>query len=214
MTRSGAAAQGAEVSTATELCAIIAGGRARRLDGRPKGLIPVDGRPNIDRLAALLAPRATETVLIADPHGPYATARHPIIPDALPHRGAPGGVLTALRHARAHGHTWIWTLACDLPRLDAPTLEALVPHRPGHRAALYRAAGHLQPLAACWHVTALPAFEAALHDAAPGFAPLLAQLDPLILDAPDPTRFADIDTPADARALGLHLPTDASWPNE
>lgn len=194
------------MSAPTELCAIIAGGRARRLGGRPKGLIPVDGRPNIDRLAALLAPRAAETVLIADPHGPYATTAHPIIPDALPHRGAPGGVLTALRHAAAHGHTWIWTLACDLPRLDAATLEALVPHRDGHPAALYRAAGHLQPLAACWHITARPAFEAALATAAPGFAPILARLAPRILDAPDPTRLADIDTPADAAALGLPLP--------
>lgn len=194
------------MSAVTELCAIVAGGRAHRLGGRPKGLTLVDDRPNITRLAALLRPHCAETILIGDPHGPYAHLKIPTLPDDPPPRGTPGAVLTALRYATTRGHTWIWTLACDLPHLDAPTLLALIPHRLDHDAAIYRAATHLQPLAACWHARALPTFEAALATASPGFAPIIHALDAALIEAPDPTRFQDLDTPADYQALGLRPP--------
>lgn len=186
------------------LGALIAGGRARRLGGRPKGLLRLDGEALIDRLAALLAARCDRVIIVGDPAGPYAGRGLPVIADRLD-AGAPGGVHTALceaAEAAEAGDGWIWTLACDLPRLDGPTLDALWRRRAGH-AALYRAAGRLQPLAALWHTAARPTFAAAFAAGRPGFDPLVAALDAAIVEAADPAPFANANTPADCRALGL-----------
>lgn len=192
------------VTPARELGALIAGGRARRLDGRPKGLLRVDGAPIIDRLADLLRTRCAALVVIGHPAGPYADRGLPVVPDRLD-RGAPGGVHAALHHAAALGCHWVWTLACDLPHLDLAALTALAPHRSGRDAAIWRVDGHLQPLAACWHLRTRPTFDRLLADAAPGFRPIIDQLDVAIVDHPDPRRFADLDTPADCAAHGVTL---------
>lgn len=205
--------------TRARLGALIAGGKARRLDGRPKGLLTVDGVPMIDRLGQMLAERCARVVVIGDPAGPYAGRGWPVIPDLLS-AGAPGGVYTALRHALGpddplsdapqspadapSGPGWVYTLACDMPRLDRATLDHLWAAR-GGQATLFRAAGRRQPLAGLWHTDAAPIFAAAFADGRPGFGELLAQLDAVELDAPSAAPFANLNTPADAQRLGVAL---------
>ncbi len=201
------------------LGALIAGGRARRLGGRPKGLSLVDGQPLIDRLGRLLAERCARVVIVGDPAGPYAGRGWPVIADLLA-AGAPGGVYTALRHALSPdeplsdapqsppdapgGPGWVYTLACDMPRLDRATLDHLWAAR-GGQATLFRAAGRRQPLAALWHTAAAPVFEAAFAHGRPGFGQLLAELQAVELDAPSAAPFANLNTPADAARLGVEL---------
>jgi len=195
----------------TDFGCLIAGGRARRLGGRAKGLLRYRGRPLIDRLADLLRARCTSVMIIGDPEGPYVGQGLPVTPD-LVDAGPPGGVLTGLTLAREQGASWVWTLACDLPRVDAETLDGLAAVRDGHQAALYRAAGRIQPLAACWHVSALPIFEQALRDAQPGFRTLVGLVDAVVVDAPHPDRLTNLNTPADCAALGIDIDGIRSGP--
>lgn len=199
------------------LGALIAGGRARRLDGRPKGLLPVGGVPMIDRLGGLLAEFCDRVVVIGDPAGPYAGRGWPVIADLID-AGSPGGVYTALRSAldppREHGPRgpqdalrgsgWVYTLACDMPRLDRATLARLWALR-GGQVTLFRADGRRQPLAALWHTDARRVFAAAFAEGRPGFGALIAQMAAVELDAESPEVFANLNTPADAARLGVAL---------
>lgn len=183
------------------LGALIAGGKARRLDGRPKGLLAVGGLPMVDRLAGLLAELCDRVIVVGDPEGPYAGRGLPVVPDVLS-GGAPAGVYTALGAAQRPG--WVYTLACDMPRLDRATLSRLWALR-GGRATLFRAGGRLQPLAALWHTDAAPVFEAAFAEGRPGFGPLVEKLEPVIVEATSPQAFANLNTPEDAARLGIAL---------
>lgn len=184
------------------LGALIAGGRARRMGGRAKGLIPIDGRPIIDRSAALLASFCDRVIVIGDPAGPYAGRALPVVADTID-AGAPGGVYTALRQCPAPG--WICALACDLPAIDRPTLDALWDRR-GGAATLYVADGQRQPLAGFWHTDALAGFDAAFAVGRPGFGGILARLVAIEVPAPSAAPFANLNTPGDVSRLGLGLP--------
>lgn len=184
------------------LGALIAGGRARRMGGRAKGLIPVDGVPIVDRLAGLLGSFCDRVVVIGDPAGAYAGRGLPVVADVID-AGAPGGVYTALRACPEPG--WICALACDLPAVDRPILDALWARR-GGAATLYVADGRRQPLAGFWHTAALAGFDAAFAEGRPGFDGILARLAMVEVQAPSAAPFANVNTPADAARLGLDLP--------
>lgn len=180
--------------------AIIAGGAARRMGGLPKGLLELDGEPVVARLRRVLAACCDHTLLVGDPAGPYAAPGLPVVPDVIPDRGAPGGVHAALSHA---GEGWVFVAAVDLPWLDVPTIEALAATRDGHDVAVYRADGYLQPLAAWWHVRALPALDRLLRAGNPGFAAVFTALDVAVVEAPDPRPLRNVNTPAEAAEAGL-----------
>lgn len=184
------------------LGALVAGGRARRLGGRAKGLLRVGGVPIVDRLAALLGDFCDRVVVIGDPAGPYAGRGLPVLPDAID-AGAPGGVYTALRAAPRAG--WICAMACDLPHLDRATVARLWARR-GGQATLYVAGGRRQPLAGgLWHTDARPAFEAAFAEGWPGFGGILSRLRAVEVEAGSGAAFANLNTPADAARLGVAL---------
>lgn len=173
--------------------AILVGGRARRMGGAAKGLIEVDGEPNVLRLARALGWLGPVT-LIGDPTGPYGALGLPIVADAVPDGGATVGLATALASGPPG---WVFVCALDLPRLDAETARWLADARqPGDRAVLARAGGHVQPLAGLWHtdVRATMRPDRALKG-------LAEDVGARILDAPDPAAFANLNTPADVAAL-------------
>ena len=187
------------------LGAILAGGHARRLGGRPKGLIEMGGRPLVDRLADLLRALDLTPVLIGQgPHtAAYAARGLPHHPDLLPDRGPPGGVHTALALAPPG---WIAVVSIDLPALDLATLTTLAAHRDHQHVVLARADGHRQPLAAWWHTRAFPLLDQHLRLQATGFGPLLAHLDVTEIALPG-AAFRDLDTEAEVEAASGRWPT-------
>lgn len=182
------------------------------MGGRAKGLFRVDGQTLLERLVAVLRPRCAALCLVGDPDGPYAALARAdglvVLPDLIPDRGPPGGVYTALDHARQHGPPldWVWTVAIDLPRFDAAalaTLDAARAEQPRADAVLYRLDGRLQPLASGWHPRAALTFERLLRTGRPGFRAIVARLDVQRVDSGDAQRLGDVDTPADCAALGV-----------
>ena len=173
----------------------------------------------IDRLGRMLAERCDRVVIVGDPRGPYAGRGWPVVPDRVD-AGAPGGVYTALCAAlgpsdapldapQSHqdvpgGPGWVYTLACDMPRLDRATLDRLWASR-GGQVTLFRADGRRQPLAGLWHTDARPTFAAAFARGRPGFGQLVGRLDAVELDAASAAPFANLNTPADAARLGVEL---------
>ncbi len=136
---------------------ILAGGAARRMGGQAKGLIEIEGESLIARAARRL-PDA-DTFLLGDPAGPYAELGWPTYPDLIAGKGAPGGVLTAIRRAR---DPWVFVIACDMPNVDDEARSGLIALRQAP-ATLYRCEGRLQPLAGWWHRDAAEQIEAAME---------------------------------------------------
>src|ERR1043165_8471912 len=102
--------------------AIIAGGSASRLAGRPKGLEIVDGARIIDRVAASLRPHC-QTILIApgslDAKGWLRDAS--IAPDVLPVKAS----ITGIHAALVGSGNDIVAVAWDMPFLSSGLLSAL-----------------------------------------------------------------------------------------
>ena len=106
--------------------AILAGGRASRFGGFPKGTLRrPDGCSVVGHLLGVLnAVGVTETVIVANPPHPYGELGCPVIPDAVPGLGPLGGVETALAHYQS-SHEAVLFLPCDLPGLGVKEVEVL-----------------------------------------------------------------------------------------
>jgi molybdopterin-guanine dinucleotide biosynthesis protein A len=179
--------------------AILAGGRAKRMAGRPKGLLRKDGEPLAARVARVLESVCDPVFLVGDPFGPYADLGWPVVPDVKHRKGAPGGVHAALAHADPG---WVFVAACDMPNLDEATVVQLAGVRGGHDVALYRLNNRVQPLAAWWHTRAASTIGALLPEN-PGFRTILDALDVVVVDAVDGGPFLNVNTLEEADALGL-----------
>jgi molybdopterin-guanine dinucleotide biosynthesis protein A len=167
------------------------------MGGRPKGLIEIEGKPILSRLVELLAPRCRELFAVSDPNGPYRESGLRLISDIHPGKGAPGGVHTALANAEC---PWVLILACDLPFMDAQTLDALQPS-PDHDAVLYRAGGREQPLAGLWNKRCAGHIEKALANGNPSLAQLTRELDIKWIDVENSRPFFNLNSPEDLSDL-------------
>ncbi|WP_323035945.1 molybdenum cofactor guanylyltransferase MobA [Pararhodobacter sp.] len=106
---------------------ILAGGRATRMGGGDKALLPVAGRPMLAHVIARLAPQVTALALNAngDP-ARFADFGLPVLPDPLPDQPGPlAGVLAGMEWAAAQGYTHLLTVAGDTPFLPEDLVARL-----------------------------------------------------------------------------------------
>lgn len=128
--------------------AILAGGRARRLDGRSKGALAVGDRSILARQLALLRSVGVSHVsVVGHTRQPLPGGIHPVS-DALENAGALGGLYTALIAAPVEQ---VLVIACDMPFLNATFLERLYERGTDVDAVAPRTARGWHPLAALYH---------------------------------------------------------------
>lgn len=126
---------------------VLAGGRASRFGGRPKGLASVGGARILDRVADALA--ATTDVLLLIAHAPDADRWLPgvrVAGDVHPGCGALGGLHAALTHASGD----VLVLAWDMPFVPPSLLAELrdVGRAGAHAVLPLHPDGHPEPLCA------------------------------------------------------------------
>jgi molybdopterin-guanine dinucleotide biosynthesis protein A len=131
---------------------ILAGGRARRLDGRDKSALVVGDRRILDWQLAALRGHAARIVIVGGPQRGGEDGVE-VIPDRLPGIGALGGLYTALVSATAE-RTLV--LACDMPFVTGAFLEYLARCSVGYDAAAPRDRRGLHPLCAVYARAAAP----------------------------------------------------------
>lgn len=106
--------------------ALLAGGRASRFNGRPKGLLELPGGVTIMErmLAAVAASGIAEVAIFANEPALYGDLGLGVVADRRAGLGPLGGIETALAHygERAEG---VLVLACDLPGLTHREIRAL-----------------------------------------------------------------------------------------
>jgi molybdopterin-guanine dinucleotide biosynthesis protein A len=134
--------------------------------------------------------------------------------DAGDVEGPAAGIRAAqLAHPEA---AWL-VLACDLPLLDAATLQHLIARRdPARLATAYRSShdGLPEPLCAIYEPAAAPALVAYLATGRNCPRKFLIQSDTLLLDQPDAKALDNVNTPAELAAATTASNGTAPAPRE
>jgi molybdopterin-guanine dinucleotide biosynthesis protein A len=162
----------------------------------------IDGHTLLGRAVALLAPLTTVVQVAIRPgqgrdelRGQFSL----LVDDAaVP---GPAGALVAAWTLDPEA-AWL-VLACDMPGLDRPALEALVASRdPARGGTAWRSSDEHrpEPLCAIWEPVTLARLAAVARQAGNGpVSPraVLAAADPLLLDPTRPLALCSVNTPAD-----------------
>ena len=180
---------------------VLTGGRSTRM-GQDKAALRVSGRTQLERALALLAPHVARAFVSvrADQRADPLRAGFEQIEDSREGLGPIAGILAAQQ--RYPDSAWL-VLACDLPLLDAATLEFLLRARaPERLATAYRSShDHLpEPLCAVYE----PASHAALAAYVAGGRncprKFLMGADVHLLDEPNPRALDNTNTPEEYAA--------------
>jgi molybdopterin-guanine dinucleotide biosynthesis protein A len=193
---------------APQVCVgLFVGGRASRMGGVAKGLLPLPGS-SFSVLERLLheirrALPASDVCLVGATEA-YARLRLPTVADEPSGIGPLGGLIGLLQHADVAGHSAVLALAGDLPFLTGVILGRLVTDSTSSPALVAMQQGVRNPLIARYATR--PALAAALRAVALGKHSLQAVLDGLEPDvaalrvsSSEEPLLADWDTPEDVR---------------
>ncbi len=134
-------------------CAILAGGRATRMHGRPKSFLLVDGVPILQRQRDVLAPLFDELFVVANDGRGYGL---PVVPDRIPGHGPLSGIHAALVAARADR---VFVVACDMPYLTPESVRLVAEAATDAPAVVPVIAGRAEPLFARYHRVLIPRIE-------------------------------------------------------
>lgn len=193
--------------------AIIAGGKASRLGGAPKGLLRLGGQTLLERHLAFGA-RFADALLVTNDPAPYRSYRVRTAEDLIPGKGAPGGVHAALARSRT---PWILAVAVDMPFVRAEAVRLLLDARGSSRLLCFERGGHLEPLLGAYAASLAAEWEPLLAQAPP-FRKIFSALggSPLpegALRAVDPSleSLANVNSPEDVARFGLEWPL--GWPS-
>jgi molybdopterin-guanine dinucleotide biosynthesis protein A len=104
---------------------VLAGGRAQRMGGIDKGLIPFHGKPLIEAAIAKLKPQVQTIVINANRNiTKYATYGYPVIMDETPDFSGPlAGFSVGLKTCKT---PYLLTAPCDSPLLPNNLAEQLI----------------------------------------------------------------------------------------
>ena len=108
---------------------ILAGGRAQRMGGIDKGLVPFMGKPLIEHAINRLAPQVTSILINANRnHDHYAQYGHAVIADQHPDFAGPlAGFAAGLEYCKTE---YLLSVPCDSPvfplNLSEKMLEAMI----------------------------------------------------------------------------------------
>jgi len=182
---------------------VLTGGKSERM-GSDKGAIEYHGQTQAARCIELLRPHCDEVFvsLRAEQAGDAAYRAYPQIHDRFLGFGPMGGILSA---QKAHPQAAWLVLACDLPFVDAETLESLVSRRnPFKLATAYVSAhdGFPEPLCAVYEPKSI--FRLTQFLALGYHCPrkVLINSDTWLLELPEARALDNANTP-DERAAAL-----------
>jgi len=189
---------------------LVAGGRAVRMGGRPKGQLLLEGEPIAVRTLRLFRATFADVLVVANDPAPWEPLGVRVVPDAIAGKGAPGGVHAALVHA---GTEWVFTAGCDMPFLSARAITWLAAQRAGAPAVVPRWRGRLEPLHAFWSRACLPAVDRLLREGDASLQGIAVAIGARIVEEeawrgidPEGRAFENVNTPEEAARLGLVVP--------
>ena len=191
----------------TEITAVIlAGGRGRRMGGKDKGLIKINGLPLIEHVVSAVAPQVGQLFINANRNiEEYRHYGFPVVSDTMAdYQGPLAGFASNMAVAETD---YIVTIPCDSPLLPADLVQRLVGALQNADAEL--AVAHdgkrLQPVFALIKVSLLPSLQEFLQRGDRKIDLWYAEHKMAKADFSDvPETFLNINTPCDQEQLQQH----------
>lgn len=188
----------------TEITAIIlAGGRGRRMGGKDKGLVELNGIPLIDHVLSAVSPQAGQLIINANRNiVEYQRYGFPVVSDTMEdYQGPLAGFASAMAVAKTE---YIVTIPCDSPVLPPDLVQRLVHalQREDAKLAVAHDGERLQPVFALIQVKLLPSLLEFLRRGDRKIDLWYAQHKMAKADFSDiPETFLNINTPGDQQQL-------------
>jgi molybdenum cofactor guanylyltransferase len=178
----------------------LAGGASSRF-GRDKALVEFDGEPLLARLCRILQGATAGNVRIVGDTTRYAHFGFECTDDCWPGEGPLGGIITALSATEANDsgsddqNAWNLIIGCDMPFLTTEWLQHLASRASTSEAEVVvpRSSYGLEPLSACWRVSAAPALTRLFEGGLRRVTDAMKQLRMEVLDAADWKRFDNLN---------------------
>ena len=196
---------------------VLAGGRSKRMQRDKAALEYHPGRTQLDAAMQLLEGRVEKAFVSvrADQRDDGTRAGYPQIVDRGDVEGPIAGISAALaQHADA---AWL-VLACDLPFLDARTLDTLIAARdPGSEATAFKSThdGLPEPLCAIYEPRALGGLGAHLASGRNCPRKFLINASTRLLSQPNPRALDNVNTEAEyGEAMSSLGSTEPDSPRE
>ncbi len=186
---------------------ILAGGRGRRMQGRDKGWLRLDGVPLVERVLQRLRPQVRSLAISANRNlDRYRALGVPVWPDTLPGRPGPlAGILAALEHI---DNDWLLVAPVDCPLLPADLGSRLLATAKARQAqaVLASVAGKTQPAFCLIHRRCRADLADYLARGERRLGAWLARQDAVAVDFSDEaTAFVNLNTPQDLSRLQERL---------
>ncbi len=175
---------------------ILAGGKARRLNGQDKGLISLGNKPLIGYVIERLRPQLGGVLINANRHqDTYQQFGCPVIADSLPNFAGPlAGLLSGLQHMHTE---WLISVPCDNPWLPGDLVEQLVRAvqvQPGP-LVVASCGGELQPVYCLAHRSLQTSLANYLASGQHKVQDWVQQQPHCVVEFADPLAFENINTP-------------------
>jgi molybdopterin-guanine dinucleotide biosynthesis protein A len=137
---------------------ILAGGLSKRLNGRDKAMIEIQGKRILDHIYAVYADIFSEIILVTNKPEAYLNWNMLTVTDLLPVRSSLTGIHAGLFYA---SRPYIFVSACDAPFLKPELVALLISQaRPGTDAVMPQTPKGLEPLCAVYSKSCLQIIEA------------------------------------------------------
>ena len=189
---------------------ILAGGRASRFGGRPKGLELVGGRRIVDRVLEALRAVTDDVVVAGGSEDVARSLGARMVADDGTGTGPLGGIAGALA---ATGRD-VLVVAWDMPWVTAAALRPLLASPEDGTGAAWRVGDGIEPLCALYRQRALAPLRAMLSAGERRGRAVAESLGLTVLDASalDARTFASINTPGDLAAAEDFFHIDRALP--
>ena len=133
-------------------CAILAGGKSRRM-GRDKATLQVGGKTLVKRAYDEAKDVFEEVFIISNRHRTIAGIDAPIFKDIIPIQSPIVGLVSALLYSR---NPYVFILACDLPFISQHSMEFILSEAQGEDLIIPKTTGGYEPLYALYNKSCIP----------------------------------------------------------
>lgn len=192
--------------------AILAGGRSRRLNGQPKGLIKINNRTIVDHIIVQLGPQVHRVIINANTQQKaYAMFNFPVVGDLIPgHLGPLAGIHSAMHYylqnplpasgdSTALNEQLLLILPCDVPSIPDNLVYCLkqkLTYETG--CVVARDQNGLQPLIGLFRLTLIDSIKDYLDSGKSKVRDWLANIDMKEYDfSHEIGEFFNVNTPTD-----------------